>query len=181
MIKRVEEIAYERGYRVSDEGVLYGTNGQVLEIKIRSTQSYRARQVSINGKKKNFTIHRLAAYCFYKEALYEDGITVRHLNGNKLDCRRENIALGTISENHMDKDADVRARCGRNAAKQRVQVERRSLRKLTSEQIVTIKGLILLGATCVDISKEFGVSDETIYQIKNGETYKDIKILEVSR
>lgn len=169
-------VAYQRGYRVSEEGKFYGTKGQELPIKLRSTQSYPLRQVSINGKKKNYSVHRLAAYCFYGDKLFEEGVTVRHLNGDVLDCSKENIALGSISENHMDKCPQVRSDSARIAAKSRKNLTRKSLRKLSDSQAREVKILLKEGIDGVTLSKRFGVSDETIYQIKNGKTYKDIQI-----
>jgi len=167
-------VAYERGYRVTDDGRLFGTRGQELEIKIRSTQKYPNRQVSIDGKGKNFTIHRLAAYCFYGDDLFEEGITVRHLNGDVLDCRKSNIALGTIRENHMDKCPEVRSRSASIAAKSRVNLKRPSQRKLSDEQALDVKQMLSEEVDVVTISKKHNVSSMTIYQIKYGETYKDI-------
>ena len=169
-------VAYQRGYRVSEEGKLYGTKGQELPIKLRSTQAYPIRQVSINGKKKNYSVHRLAAYCFYGDNLFVDGITVRHLNGDVLDCSKKNIALGTIRENHMDKCPKVRSNSARIASESRKDFTMKSLRKLSDSQAREVKILLKEGIDGVSISKRFGVSDEVIYQIKKGETYKDIQI-----
>lgn len=159
---------------MTEDGRFTGTVGQELPISLKGSQKYPSRQVSVGGKKKNYYIHRLAAYCFYGERIFDEGIVVRHLNGDKTDCSKGNIAIGTTSENHMDKPSEVRSRSASIAARARVNVERKTLRKLTDKQAYEVKSLIHSGVDCVTISKKFGVSDEAIYQIKNGETYKDI-------
>ena len=42
--------------------------------------------------------------------MFEEGIEVRHLNGDKTDNRWENIDIGTHSENMMDQPKEIRVR-----------------------------------------------------------------------
>ncbi|OZB98152.1 HNH endonuclease [Paenibacillus sp. XY044] len=176
--KRIVE-AYNRGYRVTPEGVFLNRHGVALSIELKSKQRYPSRQISINGKKKNYYIHRLAAYCFYGDEVFKEYIQVRHLNGNVLDISKSNLALGTCSENHHDKSPEVRKCSATKASHSRKNVTMRTLRKLTDEQALNVKMLLHQGVDCVTISKMYKVSDETIRQIKNGLTYKEIKLKEI--
>lgn len=128
----------------------------------------------MNGEKVNYLVHRLAAYCFYGEEMFREGIVVRHLNGNTLDVSRKNIALGTPSENEQDKDPAVRSKNASAANKARKETRRLSLRKLSIDDVLTIKKRLLNGEKGVDIAKDFGVVKDTIYEIKRGNRYKDI-------
>lgn len=65
-----------------------------------------------NNQQKHFTIHQLMARAFIGPQ--EPGMQVRHKNGNKLDCRLENLEYGTDSDNKYDA---VRHGTHTNAAK----------------------------------------------------------------
>lgn len=167
---------YSKGYRVTYDGKLLNPKGEEISIKLYGNQSYPIRQMYVDGKKRTFTLHRFAAYCFYGDHIFRDGIQVRHLNGNVLDISKENIALGTCSDNQRDKAPEIRRKSASIASRSRTNFEKRSLRKLSDEQAREVKKLLNEGIDGVSIAKKFMVSDETVYQIKRGETYKDVQI-----
>lgn len=47
-------------------------------------------------------IHRLQAYQKFGDKIYEKGIVVRHLNGDRYDNSYDNIGIGTIIDNKND-------------------------------------------------------------------------------
>ncbi len=51
---------------------------------------------------KSIHVHHFAAYCFYGERMFDEGMRVRHLNDDPSDFSKKNIALGTEKENKMD-------------------------------------------------------------------------------
>lgn len=110
--------AYRLGYRVTDDGEFISKTGR--EISVRS---YGGRppmwSLHVCGARYGFLIHRLAAYCFFGEAMFAPGIQVRHLNCNILDISRKNLALGTARENYWDTPAEVRSRATLQAVKTR--------------------------------------------------------------
>ena len=95
-----EEIAYNRGYYVNEEGILYNPKGKEIGNKVY--QPYRFTNIRIDGKKHRITIHRLQAYQKYKNDLYKKDMEVRHINGDSNDNSINNIELGTHSENMLD-------------------------------------------------------------------------------
>ena len=101
-----EKIAIQRGYKVSKDGVFYGATGKKLTMV--NDDGYKIASIQINGKNKKLYAHRLQAYQKYNNEIYNKGIVVRHLDGNKLNNSWNNIAIGTCSDNSMDIPKDVR-------------------------------------------------------------------------
>lgn len=97
----VERIAYNQGYRVDCYGTVYNRNGRVL--KPSKTKDYISHNIVISGKFKTVKAHRLHAYQLFGDNIYQPGIVVRHLNGNSRDNSINNLALGTVQENILDK------------------------------------------------------------------------------
>jgi len=82
---------YEGEYDVSDQGDVRGKNKQVLQTWIHNG----FRQVSLysNKGKIDVYVHRLVAQAFLANP---DGkVKIRFKNGDKLDCRAENLEYGT--------------------------------------------------------------------------------------
>ena len=95
-----EQIAYEKGYRVTKEGDLIGLSNKVIGCV--NGKGYEHTGIKLNKKHINLETHRLQAYQKYRDKLYEDGIVVRHLNSNSLDNSWHNIVIGTHKDNYMD-------------------------------------------------------------------------------
>lgn len=103
---KIEQIAFKRGYRVTEEGVLINPKGD--EIGVIGSRGYHNSQLRVSGKSTHVSTHRLQAYQKYGEAMYNEGIEVRHLSGIRLDNSWANIAIGTHSQNMMDIPKQVR-------------------------------------------------------------------------
>lgn len=99
--------AYEKGYRVNEEGRVTSSIGNELEMKIKKGVRYPRISVNlpeINAKYSiSITVHQLAAYCFYKEEMFKEDIVVRHLDGDVFNVSKNNIKLGTQMDNMQDK------------------------------------------------------------------------------
>ncbi len=63
-----------------------------------------------DGKRNQVNVHRLVAYQKYGDRIFEKGIHVRHLDSNSINNLEDNIAIGTKSENELDKPPEVRMR-----------------------------------------------------------------------
>ncbi len=55
------------------------------------------------SNRKNIRIHRMQAWTKYGDAMYAEGMVCRHLDGNPLNAHRDNIVLGTQSQNQHDR------------------------------------------------------------------------------
>lgn len=61
-----------------------------------SSTGYAVRRIRNNGKNKTVRLHRLITKC-------PDKMVVDHLNGNKLDCRKNNLRICTQAENSKNR------------------------------------------------------------------------------
>jgi len=61
--------------------------------------------------------HKVIAYSLWGRSAFEEGIEVRHLDGNSHNNSIENLALGTSSENQLDKPQSIRSKAAQSARK----------------------------------------------------------------
>jgi len=125
------QISYERGYRVTKDGCLLNPKGK--KIGSISTRGYEGTGIWIDKKQQKLYTHRLQAYQKYGNKLYEDGIVVRHLNGNPLDNSFNNIAIGTYRDNTMDIPKEIRIKSTYAAAKTSIKYPKKFVLKLREE------------------------------------------------
>jgi len=126
-----EVIAFEKGYVVLDDGSVIGAKGKPIKLGKMPSDYFTFTIRHYNGKTINIAVHRLLAYQKYGDKLFENGIVVRHLDGNHLNNYADNIAIGTQSDNILDIPKEVRCERSKNANENR--------KKYTKEQISEIK------------------------------------------
>jgi len=102
---KLEKLAHERGYRVSDEGVVSSTKKENIGYMFKG---YHFLTIRVDGKCRNLRTHRLLAYQKYGEKIYKPGTVVRHLDGDSTNNHISNIGIGTHSDNMMDIPKAVR-------------------------------------------------------------------------
>ena len=84
-------------YLVSDEGyVLSKRDGTPLKYSVNH-KGYAIVNLMIDGKRKGVAVHTLVARAFCEG--YEDGLTVNHKDGNKLNNNSYNLEWITSYEN----------------------------------------------------------------------------------
>ena len=118
---KIEMLSAKRGYFVDNSGQMFTPNGTLVQTKNR--QGYIKCTVSVNGKNKTLTAHRLVAYNKYKDKIYEAGVVVRHLDGDKLNNKNDNIVLGSNRENCMDVPSKERLARAVNASKKTIKYD----------------------------------------------------------
>lgn len=111
---RNEKFAYDKGYRVTPKGTMYGLRGQVVTNS--DTKGYIRVGTKNKGKYITIYAHRLQAYQKYGNAIYSKGILVRHLDGNNKNNSEDNIALGSNRDNMMDRPKEDRVTQARKAS-----------------------------------------------------------------
>lgn len=138
-----------------------GLRGE-LSPKTYGNQRYPAftlNQVNFTRSgRKSIRVHQFAAYCFFGEAMFENGIIVRHLNDDPLDFRKENIALGTDRDNKYD-----------------IPLRKRSYmsnRRLTFEEACCIRESFSSGEGSRKLSERFGITQNYVYDIVNFRAWK---------
>ena len=125
------QIAYLLGYRVTKDGNLLNPKG--IKLGCVNHHGYEQTGLNVNKKHKNIFTHRLQAYQKYGDKLYEDGIVVRHLNGNALDNSWDNISIGTQRDNILDIPKEKRKRKNLNANKSHIKYPKSLVYKLREE------------------------------------------------
>lgn len=154
---RPEEAAFEKGYRVTREGAVIGISGVVL--KAWKSHTGYLEFTHVRGRRKT-RVHRLQAYQKFGERIYEEGLEVRHLDGNRLNNHEDNIELGTHTDNMRDRSPEERFATSMKAARHR--------RKLSSEDVLEMRKLSAAGATGKALAELYGVSKGTVSDILSG-------------
>lgn len=113
------------------------------------------------GRVRRLQVHRLVLLAF-KGPAPEDKPVCRHLNGNHLDNRPDNLEWGTMQEN-----ADDAARHGTRA-----QGEMMPQSKLDEEAVRAIRAS---GAGQKELAEHYGVSQAAISQIRTRKTWKHVE------
>ena len=123
--------------------------------------AYGYRLVSLPGRVK--AAHILIAAAFHGERPPWAN-QVRHLNGNKLDNRPENLAWGTYAENEADK-----ARHGTNNVG-----TRNGRARLNHETVQELRKLRAEGATYQTLADRFGISHTNARLVAQGKIWTHI-------
>lgn len=119
------------------------------------------RQVSLcrEGVVKCLRVHRLVLMAFV--GLPKDGMVACHCDNNPANNNLSNLRWDTLSGNFSDKIENGTSNRG----------ERNNTSKLTESQAVEIKLLALAGESHASLSRRFGISKTSIYDIKNGRSW----------
>ena len=115
--KKVLEEFFEKEYHISKEGKIY--NDQGVELKGWSDGGYLRIGLRIKDYNipKSAKVHILQAYQKFGDKIFEEGIVVRHLNGNSLDNSWDNILIGSYSDNRLDMEKNLRSELSTNASR----------------------------------------------------------------
>lgn len=165
-------LAYQRGYRTTNEGqIISPFSMKPLKLSIAKNQKYPTFSISkVPGVKNKYGVfgipaHKFAAYCFYGELVW-DAECVRHLNGNVLDISKNNIVLGTHSENNLDKIKEARVAAAKKA--RAAQGIRPLNAKFSDDEVAWIRSCKESNS---QLAKKFNVTRQAIWKIRKGENY----------
>lgn len=102
-------IASDKGYEVDDNGNIFYKN---KKRSLRLYKGYYYFAVRVNFKNKSFmhpiAVHRFIGYKKFGNRIFKKGIHIRHLDSNSLNNNINNICIGTVSDNNLDKPLKVR-------------------------------------------------------------------------
>lgn len=99
MYKQVVIDGIETSYNIYDDGRCFNTKtNKFLAGSVKNT-GYRMYNLTINGKKKDFSAHRLVAIHFIPNP--NNLPVVNHIDGNKLNNNVTNLEWATQSENRQ--------------------------------------------------------------------------------
>lgn len=114
---------------------------------------YKTISIKCHGERKKFLIHRLVARTFVPG--YVNGLTVNHIDGNKLNNHHLNLEWITLSENTRKQWASGLVN---------LRGENHPSHKISDKQAQLIK---IHSGNVSDLAKKLGVSVSLIYKIKN--------------
>ncbi|MAM27423.1 MAG: hypothetical protein CMC13_00210 [Flavobacteriaceae bacterium] len=159
---RNEEIAYKRGYRVDKTGVVYNSNNEKV-ITTKNSEGYLIFGTGSRVKKtfKNVAVHRLQAFCLFGKSIYNLQV-VRHLDGDKLNNKADNIVLGSYVDNYHDIPKKARKKIISKMAETKCGFD--------EEQIVKMFKLRKEGLFYRQIAKELNCTQGWVWMILNGKT-----------
>ena len=157
-------LAYERGYRVLDNGsVFYPKTGKILKLRL-NTGGYLCFNIKKPKTRKSYrvNIHKLRAYQKFGEKALEPGTHTRHLNGDKLDNSEENIDIGTPLDNVM-------ARCPIESSNHALKATS-FVRKFSDELIIEIRSFHSETKSYKKTIEKFGLTGKsTLHYILNNQ------------
>lgn len=126
----------------------------------KARHGYLEVAVLYQGKRVKERLHRLIALAFVPG--YQDGLTVNHIDGNKLNNAADNLEWVSLSRNtqHQWEIGLVDLRGDKHPSA-----------VLTSKRVVYIRRLLALGVTPNTLAIVAGVSPKTIYKIRDGRSW----------
>jgi len=164
----MKNIAELRGYEATESGSIISIrSGYARVLKPRMHKGYLhvfVKDINPYGQtiRKKEPIHKLILLAFHGP---KPGIEYqcRHLNGNPLDNRPENLCWGTPKENVHDSIIHGTAACLRFG-------ERSNCAKLKDKEVDEIRCALSRGKKQVDIANRYGVNQKHISDIKLNRT-----------
>lgn len=140
------------------------TEERLLKVYFNDRTGYKFVQLYLNGKSKNYTIHRLVAECFLEnENNYPQ---VNHIDGNKHNNICDNLEWCTNNYNH------------KHATETGLKAKGTDIKscKLNDNSVYAIKFLLSKGIKKADLSKAFKISRATIILISQNKIWKHIAL-----
>jgi hypothetical protein len=131
--------AHSVGYRITADGKIVNPRGNFLNGGYHERKGLAYNYFSLSTTnvphvdKRTFRVytHRLQAYQRFGDDIFQEGIVVRHLDGDSRNNAITNIAIGTPSDNMMDRPRHERLAHAIHAS--------RFNRRFTDEQVQQIR------------------------------------------
>lgn len=103
-----EKLAANLGYIVSEDGsVITGPSGKIY-AQTPSSSGHLVFSFGPKKDRKKCQVHRFVAWFKFGEDIYEPNIVCRHLDGDPANNHPDNLALGSQSDNMMDRPVKER-------------------------------------------------------------------------
>lgn len=157
---RVKVPAHSTSYtriRSGKEQVFSAKFGEREVAATRSRNGYLEVAPMIHGKRTKHLLHRLVGMAFVPG--YEDGLSINHIDGNKLNNRPSNLEWVSLARNSQH---------AWEAGLVDLRGDNHPSRKLSSRQVVYMRRLLAKGVSAHTLAVIAGVSDATVYLIRDG-------------
>lgn len=169
MAAEVIRYAHLSGYTVTDGGAVISPALKVRKVRRHSKESpYLCFSLYFtDGKVHRVMVHRLQAFQKFGESIFDPALVVRHRNNQALDNSKENVILGTPTDNAQDIPYELRCRASRVAHAGR--------RQFPTYVIRYIWDAIRAGCLYTEIASVLGVAASTIRGIAYGTRYPEMR------
>jgi hypothetical protein len=137
-LKFVLEWMVARGWDVDPEGRMTNPKREVRKGSL--TGGYLKVGVKIPElgiSSYAVKIHKFQAYRKFGDTIFQEGVVVRHLNGDPQDNSSDNIVLGTQSQNMMDRDEQDRVKHSKERRRYSQEVKSRLIQERESGKSFT--------------------------------------------
>jgi hypothetical protein len=167
-MSRVNEVIRnlkERGFTFNESGNIVKPDGNVMPSRVTGTDQrgyYHAVKVKDNGVSRPIPVHRFISYMKYGDTALRNKVQTRHLNGVSTDNTPSNIAIGSASDNAMDRNPDIR--------KTHSDIASSYIKKLSAEAVKDIRES---EKPLSELARKYRVAKSTISYARNGRTYND--------
>lgn len=155
--------AREKGYYVDAFGTLFNPKGLQIRcsmLKCSETLHYYRFSINFEGEVRSVYVHQLQALQKFGMVIFDKGQVVRHKNGNSLDNSRENILVGTQSDNMYDRPLKERLEHAIKATQH--------MRVWSDEQLKEIfDDRYLNNLTYKSLTEKYGIAKSTLSFIFN--------------
>ena len=155
---------YEGYYQISNLGRVKSLINNIILKHRPNSKGYQRVNFCLGGLKKDFYVHRLVAFAFLPDV--ENKPHVNHLDGVKSNNNCHNLEWVTALENNVH--------CIIKLGRKTKRGENHPNTKFNEKDVLKIRELINLNIEVKEISKMYNVSNNSIYQIKNGRSWKHL-------
>ena len=164
--------ALAQGYSVDIEaGAIIGKTGKPMKLRRGYSKAYPTVSLVVAGCRRahyNVAAHKIVAFVLFGEAAFAPGVHVRHLDGDTLNIKGANFALGTPSMNAFDKPPEVRRAM---AQKARAAQGPAWNRKFTEKEAEAIRQLCREPGDQSRVALLLGTHRTTVHKIVHGKRY----------
>lgn len=160
MKAKFKDIPSAPGYQVTPCGKVKSPRGKILSPYL-SSSGYEFLGVTIDGKRKNQSVHRLVVEAF--SGSIPEGMWVNHKDGNKQNNHVDNLEITTPSNNHLHASRVLKRKYARG--------DGNPLSILTNEGRDAAKELKALGWSQRKIARALQVSQPAISKLLKNENW----------
>jgi len=156
------KIVLDKGYYINNIGEVFSRTGKKRKLRLSGSKQgteYYSFNVKINKISYPIRTYYLQAYKKFRKRAFVDGIQIRHLDSNSLNNSYENIGIGTVSDNMMDRSLNLRQKVSNIAWKAG------NPRKITEREI--IYELLYKEVPYKEIRRKYDVALGTLSYMKN--------------
>jgi hypothetical protein len=158
----VMEHFINKGYTITPEGQIISRHKKPLKYHIAPNGYYSLNMG--DSRKLGGTVypHKWQAYVKYGREAYLAAECVRHLDGNRLNNHRDNIAIGTHKENHQEIPKHILQERARKASPFAAKARRKANAKRMKAKWAPVWADIDAGMRHKEVSEKYNIPLSTI-------------------